>query len=238
MDYWDHFGIEHLSFLALIALVITGVLFVSSRVRDDIHGDAFMRFLAVLLFICEITQDVILIRQGWQIRDTLPLHLCNLGIFVNLPATFGKRDSRLVIFFSEISAMLILPGALGALLFPDWNYRPILSWLPIMCFFTHMLEVLIPLLLITRGRARITTVHFWYSYAFLGAIVPFIWLLDKKLDVNYMFLMTPTSDSPLKWVSDLTGADLYLLGLALLLAGVLAAEYSVACIVRRIQHRN
>ena len=237
MDYWDHFGIEHLIALGLISLTITAVLIISPRLKDD-RSALLIRLLAVILFVCEITQDVILVRQGWQIRDALPLHLCNLGIFVNLPATFGKRDSRLVIFFSEISAMLILPGALGALLFPDWNYRPILSWLPVMCFFTHMLEVLIPLMLLRIGRARIRLSHFHYSYVFLATIVPFIYILDRKLDVNYMFLMTPTSDSPLKWVADLFGERFYLLGLALLLTSVLAAEYSVACIVRRIQHRN
>jgi len=75
--------------------------------------------------------------------------------------------------------------------------------------------------------------HFWFSYAFLGAIVPFIWLLDRKMDVNYMFLMTPTDDSPLKWVSDITGDKLYLVGLLLLLTGVLAVVYLAEVVVRR-----
>ena len=232
MDQWEHFGAQHLIALLIITSAVFMTLTLSSRLIEA-RRLYLIRVLAVLLFVLEITQDVILVHQGWQIRDALPLHLCNLGIFVNLPASFGKKGSRLVLFFSEISAVLILPGAIGALLFPDWNYRPILSWLPVMCFFTHTLEVLIPLLLMKSGRAEVKMSHFWFSYAFLGAIVPFIWLLDRKMDVNYMFLMTPTDDSPLKWVSDITGDKLYLVGLLLLLTGVLAVVYLAEVVVRR-----
>ena len=83
-----------------------------------------------------------LISEGGNLIDFLPLHLCNLGIFVNLAASFSR--GRIQSFFAEIGIVLLMPGAVGALLFPDWNYRPFWSYLPLLCFFTHSLLVFNP----------------------------------------------------------------------------------------------
>ena len=179
---------------------------------------------------------ILLISEGGNLIDFLPLHLCNLGIFVNLAASFSR--GRIQSFFAEIGIVLLMPGAVGALLFPDWNYRPFWSYLPLLCFFTHSLLVFIPLLFLVRKKAHISFRHFWYSYLFLLIVVPPIYLLNQRAGVNYMFLMFPPESSPLEWICNFTGEKLYLCGLLALITVILLLEYVVYVAIRKVSKRQ
>ena len=85
----------------------------------------------------------------------------------------------------------------------------------------------IPLLFLVRKIATVSFRHIWYPYLFLLAVTPPIYLLDLKAGVNYMFLLYPTEDSPLTWISSITGEKFYLLGLAAILTVCLILEYAV-----------
>ena len=183
--------------------VLTAAGLVLTRKISDRNAVLLMRFLSVIVLLGETLQDILLIRDGGNLIEFLPLHLCNLGIFVDLLASFTRGKIRA--FFAEISVVLILPGAIGALLFPDWTYRPFWSYLPLLCFFTHALLVFIPLFFLVRCYAEISFKHFWYPYLFLLVVTPPIYLLDIKTGVNYMFLLYPTQDSPLALISNYTG---------------------------------
>ena len=70
MDQWEHFGAQHLIALLIITSAVFMTLTLSSRLIEA-RRLYLIRVLAVLLFVLEITQDVILVHQGWQIRDAL-----------------------------------------------------------------------------------------------------------------------------------------------------------------------
>ena len=231
MNEFEHFCPEHIIMLISIAVLITAGLLIARKVSDRAAVNA-ARILSVVVLCGEILQDILLIKDGGSLIDFLPLHLCNLGIFVNLASAFSR--GRLQSFFAEIAVVLLMPGAVGALLFPDWNYRPFWSYLPLLCFFTHSLLVFIPLLFLVRKKAHITFRHFWYSYLFLLIVVPPIYLLNQHAGVNYMFLMFPPQNSPLEWICDLTGEKLYLLGLLAMITVILFAEYVIYTGVRKI----
>lgn len=235
MDSFSHFCPEHVGMLIVIAFAVTaGLLFL--RKSSGKNASAVICVLSVLALAGEIIQDILLVSEGGDILGFLPLHLCNLGLFVNLAASFtrGKVQS----FFAEISLILIMPGAVGALLFPDWTYRPFWSYLPMLCFLTHSLLVFIPLAYLVRRRTKVSFRHFWYPYLFLAVTVPPIYLLNIRTGQNYMFLSYPPSGSPLGWIYDLTGKDLYLAGLVLLLTVILIIEYSVYAIARKALRRR
>ena len=224
MRYFEHFCPDHIFMLVLITAVIVTGLFFAQKLSSS-GFDKLARILSLSVLAGEILQDILLIRDGGNFIEFLPLHLCNLGIFVNIIASFtrGKISS----FFAEISLVLIMPGALGALLFPDWNYRPFWSYLPLLCFLTHTLLLFIPLLFFTKKRSRVSFRHFWYSFLFLAVVVPPLYLFDKKAGTNYLFLMYPPKSSPLEWVLHITGDKLYLFGVFVLLTLVLALEYAL-----------
>ena len=159
MDSFTHFCPEHIAMLVMLT-VLTVAGLVITRKMPDRNAVLLIRFLSVIVLLGETLQDILLIRDGGNLIEFLPLHLCNLGIFVNLLASFTRGKIRA--FFAEISVVLILPGAIGALLFPDWTYRPFWSYLPLLCFFTHALLVFVPLFFLVRCYAEVSFKHFWY----------------------------------------------------------------------------
>ncbi len=224
MDTFTHFCPEHTGMLIAIAVLTVSGLILMRKVSSNTAVNT-LRILSVAVLIGEAVQDFLLVSEGGDIMNFLPLHLCNLGIFLNLPASFTK--GRTQSFFAEISLVLIMPGSAGALLFPDWTYRPFWSYLPLLCFFTHSLTLFIPLAFLALRRVCVSFRHFLYSYLFLALTVPPIYLLDKKIGQNYMFLMYPPSDSPLEWIHNITGAQFYIPGLLVLVTAVLLFEYLI-----------
>ena len=232
MDSFERFSPEHLGTLLVIAIAITiGLLLI--RKGSDKSVQTLSRILPVLVLLGEIIQDILLIRDGGNLIEFLPLHLCNLGIFVNLAAAFSK--GKIQSFFAEISVVLIMPGTAGALIFPDWTYRPFWSYLPLLCFFTHSLLLFIPLMFLVMKKAQVSFRHFWYSYLFLLVVTPPIYLLDKQTGVNYMFLLYPIESTPLEWINNLFGESYYIIGLGLLVTVILAIEYTIYSSFRAIR---
>ncbi len=236
MIYFEHFCKEHIFILILISLIISSVLFFLSKDKSGKATLITLRTLAILHFCCEFLQDILLVHEGFEVMRILPLHLCNLGIFINLGASFSKGKIRAIL--SEISVMLIMPGALGALLFPDWNYRPFWNWLPLMCFFTHMILMTIPLIYITKGICDIRFKHFYYSVVFMLLVTPPIYKLDVACKQNFIFFRYPVLGSPLEWIYNLFTPKHYIFGLFLLLITFLAFEYTIAELIRYIHKRR
>ena len=191
--------------LITITVAITIGLLILRRSSDK-TADLTVLILSFITLIGETVQDILLVREGGDIMGFLPFHLCNLGIFVNLAASFTHGKARS--FFTEISLILIMPGSVAALLFPDWTYRPFWSYLPLLCFLTHSLLVFIPLAFLVKGKAHASFRHFWYPYLFLLIVVPPIYLLNTRSGQNYMFLSYPPQNSPLEWIHNFTGKSL------------------------------
>ena len=230
MTTFSHFCLEHVGMLVFIAIAITAGLLLIRRSSEK-HALKAALILSVLTLAGELIQDILLVREGGNIVDFLPLHLCNLGIFVNLLASISR--GRIRAFFAEVSLVLILPGSIGALLFPDWTYRPFWSPVSMLCFFTHTLIIFIPLIFMVRKIVRVSFKHFWYSYLFLALVVPPIWLLNSKADLNYMYLMYPPKSSPLEWIYKLTGDTYYIAGLVMFITVLLLLEYLVYSLINK-----
>ena len=232
MNYYEHWGPEHVRVLLMIAIAMTAVLTPVALKADEKRTVIVLRILAVSHLILEVVQDILLVKEEYDIMWMLPLHLCNLGIFVNLIASFSSGKIRR--FFAEISVMLIMPGSLGALLFPDWNYRPIDDPVAILIFITHTILLLIPLIMIIKGISDIRISHIFYPLIFMAIIVPPIYMFDKKFSVNYLFLRFPVESSPLSVIHDHFGEKYYVFGMFLLLISVLLVEYLIAAAIRKL----
>lgn len=235
MNYFEHFSPEHIGMLLSIVTVITlSLVFV--RKTDDKKADTILKVSSVMLFSLELIQDIFLLREGIDPMTILPLHLCNIGIFVNLLACFTK--GRIQGYFAEISLVLNMPGAIGALIFPNWTFRPFLSFTSIMCFATHMFLTFIPLALLLRRKIDAKFSHYWYGLLFMAAVSGPIYYLDIKRNVNYMFLLSPVEGSPLELIYDLSGGRYYIPGLIVLLMSVLFFEYLLITVIRSLRSRH
>lgn len=224
MNEFEHFCTGHLIILGII-LLSTVILAVLAHRLPARKADFLIKLLSILALSGECIQDILLTLEGGNILDYLPLHLCNLGLFVNVIASFCPV--RIRAFFSEVSLVLIAPGSVFALITPDWNYRPLLSWLPLMCFFTHALVLIIPIMMYIRGYCQPSFRHIWYPYAFLIVTGIPIYALDRAINRNYMFLLRPISGTPLSWLASFMGNPGYLIGVLIMLILVLMAVYLI-----------
>ena len=185
-----------------------------------------IRAAAVVLIALEVLQDVYLLSQGETVLYHLPLHLCGLGIFTNLIGAFS--DGKFAVYLREVSLMLIAPGAVFALLFPDWTYMPLLSMMSLIGFAGHTLLLLIPLMMLHASMVHPEGRHFWYSLVFLAVVSLPVFAFDRAFGCNYMFLRQPVEGTPLAWWAERLGDPGYLLGILLMILVLLALEYGLA----------
>ncbi len=208
--------------LMLAGCLVAGAVLVCAAKKDV----RIIRLAAVVLIALEVLQDIYLLSQGKTILYHLPLHLCGLGIFTNLIGAFS--DSKFAVYLREVSLVLIAPGAVFALLFPDWTYMPLLSMLSVIGFTGHTLLVAVPLMMLHAGMVRPEGRHFWYPLAFLAVVSLPVYVFDRAFGCNYMFLRQPVEDTPLAWWADRLGDPGYLLGILLMIVILLVLEYGLA----------
>ena len=150
----------------------------------------------------------------------LPLHLCSLAMFVCLYYGAHPWSKNC----GQILYSVCFPGAMCALLFPDWTMFPILHFQSIHSFVYHTLLVQVSLAPVVTGRIRPGLRQVWKSMAFLVAVAIPVGVLNRLLHTNYMFLGHPSAGSPLELLGNIPGRYGYLAGYFLL---VLAVEIAM-----------
>ena len=211
MTTFTHFCPEHIGMLVFIAAATAAGLLLVRRSSEKAALRAALG-LSIAALAGELVQDVLLVREGYNVPEFLPLHLCNLGLFVNILASVTR--GRVRAFLAEV-------------------------WSPVsmLCFFTHSLIVFVPLVFLVRNNVHVSFKHFWYSYLFLTLVTPPIYFIDRRFSVNYFFLMYPTKDSPLEWIFDITGEKLYPAGLIFLVTVMLLIVYSICFVIGKLSKK-
>lgn len=134
-----------------------------------------------------------------------------------------KRTPKSVL--GEISFILIMPGAICALLMPDWTMYPLWNYFSIHGYLWHGLLVLYPCLLLYDHEIAPRISHLWYEALFLAVVVPLIELFNIYHDTNYLFIHWPPADTPLAWLASFMGNPGYLIGYAILAVLVMCLVY-------------
>ena len=213
------FGREHLLWL-LICLTLTATLCLFYR-RGSPRGRArFRRALGLAIFGCELARDANLVIQGVFSVYYLPLHLCGLAVFLTLWHSLRPGETLANLLYSTC-----MPGALFAVLFPDWTAFPAFSYHSIVGFTVHALLIAYPLSQVLGGdfcpdARRLPRCLLWL----LGMALP-VYLFDRAVEANYMFLLHPSDGSPLVWLASFLGTPGYLLGYIPMIALIWLALY-------------
>jgi hypothetical integral membrane protein (TIGR02206 family) len=209
------FGRGHCSALGLI--FAGSVLVVLLCRRMDLRRRRWLlKVLSVTMVALEIAKDLALGVQGAYTVGYLPLHLCSLAMFISLyaawhPASLGA---------GQLVWSLCLPGALAALLFPDWTDMPILQFQSLHSFLYHGLLVQFALVDFSTGQGQPRWSQTWKVAAFLVAAAVPIYYINTRLGTNYMFLNRPVPGTPLMLCARAPGTWGYLTAYALLTAAV------------------
>lgn len=224
--------IHIISLLVVLACVV--LLLALFHRLDAKKQNRILHVLPYAMLALELAKDSLLISLGRFTVGYAPLHLCSLGVFVFLFYDLAKSEKWRGIW-GEIAYTLILPGALLALVDPDWTYRyPVLNFFNLFGYTWHTLLVLFPAFLMIGKQIHPTIRHLHYDLIFLCAVVPPVMLYDKLTDTNFMFLNFPIPQSPLSWLASFLGVPGYLVGYAALIFLMLLIVYFLIWAVGRI----
>ena len=182
--------------------------------------------LGAYIFLQEMVKNLVLILLGEFGWGHLPFHLC--GINILLIAFDVVKQTKTVRSFLYYFA---IPGAMLALLFPNWTETPVWNFFHIHSFTIHILLVLYPLLLVTTGQAPTELKAAIKGVALLVAIAIPVYFLNLLWDTNFMFLMEPDSGNPLEMFEKLLGSHLW--GFPILLPVVILVMYIPVFVVKK-----
>ena len=218
------YGLTHILWLLAGLLFCIAACIFYNKLSDD-KRKRMLTVLGAYIFLQEMVKNLVLVFLGEFSWGYLPFHLCGINI--------------LLIFFDVIKQTKVvrsflyyfsIPGALLALLFPNWTEMPVWNFFHIHSFTIHILLVLYPLLLVTTNQASTDLKSALRGTVLLIAMAIPVYGLNLLWGTNFMFLMKPDSGNPLEMFEKLLGSHLW--GFPILLPVVILVMYLPARILK------
>ncbi len=217
------YGRDHICWLIICLAAGTALCLIYRRLGT--RGRERMRLnLGLGVLLCELLKDINLIVQGEFGIYYLPLHLCGLAVFFTLGHSIRPNETVGELLYSSF-----MPGALFAILFPDWTACAAFSFHSIVGFTVHLLIVTYPLMLTMGGDLRPSVRRLPRCLLILLCLAAPVYVFDRIFNANYMFLLSPAVGSPLEWFAALLGNPGYLLGYLPMLTLIWCALYFPFC---------
>lgn len=211
------FGLTHILWL-LAGLIVCVTACIFFRKLSAARQKTVLKVLGAYIFLQEMVKNLVLILIGEFSWGYLPFHLCGINILLIAFDTVKQvKTVRSFLYYFAI------PGALLALLFPNWTEMPVWNFFHLHSFTIHILLVLYPLLLVTTNQVATDLKSALKGVALLvGMAIP-VYGLNLLWDTNFMFLMKPDSGNPLEFFEKLLGSHLW--GFPILLPIVIFVMY-------------
>lgn len=224
---FQHFDALHLSWLALF-LIVAVINCIWYNKLSEKGKDRWKKTVAMILLVGEALKISMHLIAGNFIWDNLPLHLCGINIFL-IAIHAWKPTKTLSCFLYTVC----IPGAMAALLFPNWTSLPLLNFFHIHSSLAHILLVLYPLVLAITGELKPSLRQMPKCLGLLALMAIPIYGLDLLLDANFMFLMYADPGNPLYWFGENWGS--HLLGFPPIIAGVMIVMYLPLELYRKLK---
>ena len=211
------FGLVHILWLLAGLLFCVVACFFYRKLSED-KRKIFRTVLGIYIFLQEMTKNLVLICLNEFSWGYLPFHLCGINILlISFDIIKPTKVVRSFLYY------FCIPGAMLALLFPNWTDMPVWNFFHIHSFTIHILLVLYPLLLVTTNQVSTDLKSALQGTALLITMAIPVYGLNLLWDTNFMFLMKPDSGNPLEMFEELLGSHLW--GFPILLPVVILAMY-------------
>lgn len=203
------FGPNHIIWLLILLIVCVMSTWWYKKLTID-KQDIINIILGVAMPVMGIYRDIVLVITGHFDEGFLPLHLCSMALWIGAIYVLTKWR-----YIGVVYVLLCVPGAISALLFPDWNMYPLFNYMHIHSFLSHGCIVILGIWLVASGKIRINIRDIWMplSFAIIGVMI--IYPINCWLGTNYWFLNSPSDGSPLVYIEHIFGEKGYLLGYGL-----------------------
>lgn len=221
------FGPCHLTWLFSILLFI--VINTKWYVRQTAKRQKKMNNLMGFLFpVIAVYRDMALVLTGHFNRGFLPFHLCSMALWIAF--FYILTNNR---FLGVVYVLLCVPGAMAALLFPNWEMYPLFNYMHIHGFISHGLIVAFGIWLLAAGKVKPDWKDYWMPVLFGMIGVMIIYPLNICLHTNFWFLAIPSQGSPLELIWRRTGSIWYIVGYLAFCMLVVALWQMVISLTRR-----
>ncbi len=211
------FGATHLIWLGVLALFCVIAVIIYRKL--DLKRRNTMRMIAGGSVVAlEIIKDVVMIALGEFTVGHLPFHLCGINVLlIGFDLFRQNKTVRNFLYY------FCIPGAMLALLFPNWTSLPCFNFSHIHSFVIHATLVLYPVLLISTDGFKPEIKQMPKSILLLVLIAIPVYILNLIFDTNFMFLMSPETGNPLGLFEKYLGSHLW--GFPILLPIVMFIMY-------------
>lgn len=207
----------HLCWLAVFVLFVV-LSCIYYRRSDGQKRAKWRKTIAILLIADELFKMAVLFIGGNYDISYLPLHLCSINIF--LIAAHAIRPSQTL---GSYLYTVGVPGALSALLFPNWASLPPVNLMVLHSFTVHILLAAYPLVLTIGGDIKPKIKDIPRCLVLLFCLAAFAYGFNTVFDTNFMFLMYAPEGNPLRVFETMWGNHLY--GYPIIIAAVLVVMY-------------
>jgi hypothetical integral membrane protein (TIGR02206 family) len=212
----------HLSFL-LLEFILGWQLVKYYKNANETKRKKIRTIVGISVLLLEVGRELIIGFMGDYQPQNMPLHLCGLSVFVVFADSIISRFKTLS-NYREMLYALTLPGALAALITPDWVYYPLFNIFALQSFIIHGLLVSYVIMLLVSKELVPNYKRLWQPILFLLIVVPIDIQINKYLGTNFFFMNSAVPGSPLEPLQKTFGSY-YILSMIGLLAVVWILMY-------------
>ncbi|MFP7495780.1 TIGR02206 family membrane protein [Bacillus sp. FSL K6-1560] len=192
-DPFHLFSTEHVVTLAIIALLAILLFLFQDEVKQP-RASRFLRSLFVFLLLgSQIGYQIWMVATDrWSVRTSLPLQLSDLSVYLSAIMLVTKSRKLFVfLFFVGIGSSIqaLATPDLGMFSFPHIRY--------ILFFISHGSVFLSCLLMAVIGTYRMGQRSLWVTVLLVNVYGVCIFLIDRWLGANYMYLTKKPGGSSL-----------------------------------------
>ena len=146
---FSHYDMIHLGWLSIFAVTVVLCSIWYRKMSDQGRG-ILKKTLALTMITMEALKVLLLAVTGRFRWGYLPFHLCGINIFLIIAHAW--KPSRML---DNFLYLICIPGALAALLFPNWTDLPLANIYHIHSSIIHILLVLYPLMQAVNGKLQL-----------------------------------------------------------------------------------
>ena len=224
------FGATHLLWLLGFAITLAAAIVLYRKL--DTKGKNTMRIiLGATVFLMETAKNIVAAAIGDFGAGHLPFHLCGISVLLITFDVF--KPTKIVRYFLYY---LGIPGALLALLFPNWTVLPCFNFFNIHSFTIHIMLTIYPVALVAGGEFLPDIKAMFKCILLLICLAIPIYFINLLCDTTFMFLMDPETGNPLELFEKILGSHLW--GFPILLPIVMFIMYLPIFIARKLKKKK
>ena len=208
------FGADHFIYMVSGLLLVFGAA-LSVRKLSERQATILIRATALFLFAFYFVRAYLWYNYHWSYHflDFVPLHLCIVSGFLFPVLVFTQNK-----LLWNLSYSVLMPGAVVAIITPEntLNFYHAYGWMPLVYFVWHVLVVAIPVMQVASGKLVPDIKLFPRVILILGGYAVLVYIFNKKMDSNFLYLNNAARGTPLEFFQDWLGNPGYLIPLAVL----------------------